>query len=322
MRRVFGVTLTGLGAFLIVLAAMSRFYLPGQVVKFPLNEYSVTTLSGTNVSYFSQKSASVVNGATVRAISTVQGDVAAGSSSTAVWTDITGVFDVTNSPQVPISYTTQRLAFNRRTGVLVNCCGAAVGTTTTKFSGQGYVWPIGTQPQTYQLFNTSLMKPEPVNYTGTSVIDGLSVDVFVQPINNKLLGTVTLPGSLVGIANEPQVKLPEYLTATNTFYVDPGTGAPVKVIEAQNETLENPSTGGTALVLLNGTLTTTPQDVAAAVSTSKHYDSEISIVETIIPVTCGLGGIVLLILGLTLLVGVGREEYEYYDYDEAVGAPA
>ncbi len=323
MRRVFGVTLTGLGAFLIVLAAMSRFYLPGQVVKFPLNEYSVSTLAGTNMSYFSQQSASEVNGATVRAVSTVQGDVTAGSSSTAVWNDITGVFDVTNSPQVPISYTTQRLAFDRRTGVLVNCCGAEVGTTRTNFSGQGYVWPIGTQPQTYELFNTSLMKAEPVNYTGTSTVDGLSVDVFVQPINNKQLGTVTLPGSIVGIANQPTVKLPEYLTATNTFYVDPGTGAPVKVVEAQNETLENPSTGGTALVLLNGTLTTTPQDVAAAVSTAKHYDSEISIVQTIIPVTGGLVGLVLLILGITLLIGVSREEYEYEeDYDEPVGAQA
>jgi hypothetical protein len=322
MRRVFGVTLTGLGAFLIVLAAMSRFYLPGQVVKFPLNEYSVNTLTGTNVSYFSGQSASVVTGATVRAISTVQGDVAAGSSSTAVWNEITGVFDVTSSPQVPISYTTERLAFDRRTGVLVNCCGAEVGTKRTNFSGQGYVWPIGTQAKTYELFDTSLMKPEPVNYTGTSTVDGLSVDVFVQPINNELLGTVTLPGSLVGIANQPTVKLPEYLTATDTFYVDPGTGAPVKVVDAQDETLENPSTGGTALVLLNGTLTSTPQNVAAAVSTAKHYDSEISIVETIIPVTAGLVGLVFLILGIALLAGAGREEYEYEDYDEAVGAQA
>jgi hypothetical protein len=322
MRRVFGVTLAGLGAFLIVLAAMSRFYLPGQVVKFPLNEYSVNTLSGTNVSYFSPKTESVVTGATVKAISTVQGDVAAGSSSTAVWNDITGVFDVTSSPQVPISYTTQRLAFNRRTGALVNCCGAEVGTKRANFTGQGYVWPIGTQPKTYEIFNTSLMKPVPVNYTGAATIDGLSVDVFVEPITNQLLGTVTLPGSLVGITTQPTVKLPEYLTATNTYYVDPGTGAPVKVIQAQNEILENPSTGGTALVLLNGTLTSTPQNVAASVSTAKHYDTEISIVQTIIPVTGLLAGLVLLILGITLLAVAPRQEYEYEDYDEAVGAQA
>src|SRR5260370_11114937 len=110
MRRVLGVTLTGLGAFLLVVAAMCRFYLPGQVVKFPLNEYSVSAMTGQNVSYFSQKTGTVVNGATVRATSTVQGDVAGGSSSTAVWNDVTGLFDVTSSPQVPISYTTERLA--------------------------------------------------------------------------------------------------------------------------------------------------------------------------------------------------------------------
>ena len=75
MRRVVGVVLAGLGAFLIVGALMCRFYLPGQVVKFPLNEYNVSRLSGTNVSYFSPQTGKEVNGATVRAVSTTQGDV-------------------------------------------------------------------------------------------------------------------------------------------------------------------------------------------------------------------------------------------------------
>jgi hypothetical protein len=324
MRRVFGVTLTGLGAFLVVLAAMCRFYLPGQVVKFPLNEYSVSTLTGTNVSYFSQQTGAEVNGATVRAISTVQGDVTAGNSSTAVWNDITGVFDISKSPQAPISYATQRFAFDRRSGVLVNCarCGAEVGTARPHFSGQGYVWPIGTQPQTYQVFNTSLLKPEPFNYTGTATVDGMSVDVFIQPINNQKVGTVKLPGSLVGITNQATVTLPEYLTATNTYYVDPVVGSPVKVVEAQNETLENPSDGTTALVLFNGTLTSTPQTIAAAVSTSNHYDNEIKALEDIGPIVGLLVGLVLLALGITLLVSTGSEEYYYEDEDETVGAQA
>jgi hypothetical protein len=322
MRRVFGVTLTGLGAFLIVLAAMCRFYLPGQVVKFPLNEYSVTTLTGTHVSYFSQQTGAEVYGATVRAISTVKGEVSAGSSSTAVWDDITGVFDVTNSPQVPISYTTQRLAFDRRTGVLVNCCGAEVGTARPHFAGQGYVWPIATQAKTYEVFNTTLMKPEPFNFIGTGTVDGLSVDVFNQPINNQKVGTVTLPGSLAGITNQATVTLPEYLTATNTYYVEPGTGAPVKVVEAQNETLQNPSTGATALILFNGTLTSTSKSVAASVSTTNHYDTEISALEDIAPPVGLLAGLVLLGVGIALLITERREEYEYEEEDEAVGAQA
>ncbi len=322
MRRVFGVVLAGLGAFLIVGALMCRFYLPGQVVKFPLNEYSVSRLAGTNVSYFSQHTGAEVNGATVRAVSTTQGDAVAGSSGTAVWNNTTGVFDVTSQPQVAVSYSTERLAFDRRTGALVNCCGAEIGTARPHFAGQGYVWPIGTQQKTYELFNTSTMKPEPVNSIGTSTVDGLSVDVFVQPITNQKVGTVTLPGSLVGVTDQPTVTLPEYLTATNTYYVDPGTGAPVKVIEAQNEVLEDPVTGGTALALFNGTLTTTPASVTAAVNTAKHYDTEISALETIGPVAGFLVGLVLLALGIVLLVIEGSEEYEYEDEDEAVGAQA
>lgn len=321
MRRVLGLVLAGLGAFLIVGALMCRFFLPGHVVKFPLNEYTVSRLSGTNVSYFSQQTGAEVNGAKVRAVSTVQGDVAGGGSSTAVWNNITGVFDVTNSPQVPISYSTERLAFDRRTGALVNCCGAEVGTARPHFSGQGYVWPIGTKQQSYPLFNTSTNKAEPANFTGTATLDGLTVDVFVQGINNQQIGSITVPGSLAGIADQATVTLPEYLTATNTYYVDPGTGAPVKVIEAQNQTLQNPSSGGTALVLFNGTLTSTPATVAAAVSTAQHYDGEISDLETIAPVAGLLAGLVLLVAGM-LLVNVDRQEYEYDYEDEAVGAQA
>ena len=79
MRRVLGVVFTGLGAFLLVLALLFRFYLPGQVIKFPLNEYSVSSLTGTDASYFSSQTATEVTGAKVRAVSTTQGDVAAGS---------------------------------------------------------------------------------------------------------------------------------------------------------------------------------------------------------------------------------------------------
>src|SRR5215469_16534161 len=205
MRRVFGVALAGLGAFLLVGAIMCRFYLPGHVVKFPLNEYNVSRLTGTNVSYFSPQTGTEVNGATVRAVSTTQGDVRAGSSSTAVWNNVTGTFDVTTAPQVPISYSTERLAFDRRTGVLMNCCGAEVGTARPQFAGQGYVWPIGTQQRAYDVFNTTLMKPEPAKYVGTSTVDGLSVYVFEQAINNQQIGAVTVPGSLVGITDQPTV---------------------------------------------------------------------------------------------------------------------
>jgi Porin PorA len=325
MRRVLGVTLTGLGAFLLVLAAMSHFFLPGQVIKFPLNEYSITTLTGSNMSYFSASTGQPVTGASVRAVSTTQGDVTAGSSSTAVWNNVTGVFDITSgaSPGTAISYSTERLAFDRRTGVLQNCCGAEIGTTKVHMSGQGYVWPIGTQKKTYQVFNTTLLKPEPANYTGTSTVDGLGVYVFQQTITNQQFGTITLPGSLVNMKNQATVTLPEYLTATYTYDVDPGTGSPVKIVENQSQTLENPTTGATALTLFQGTLTTTPASIQSAVNTAKSSDTEISWVQSIGPLIALIVGVVLMVLGALLVAGENREEYEEYeDDDEEVGAEA
>src|SRR5260370_21164756 len=63
MRRVLGASLTGLGAFFLVLALLLRFVLPSQVIKWPLNEYQVTSLTGHNVSYFNQGLAKVLAGA-------------------------------------------------------------------------------------------------------------------------------------------------------------------------------------------------------------------------------------------------------------------
>ena len=46
MRRVIGLILAGLGAFLIVVAVLLRTYVGGQLIKFPKNEYFTTTLHG------------------------------------------------------------------------------------------------------------------------------------------------------------------------------------------------------------------------------------------------------------------------------------
>jgi hypothetical protein len=323
MRRVLGAIFTGLAAFLLVLAVLTRFFLPGQVVKFPLNTYAVTTLTGTNVSYFSQQTGTEVTGATVQATSTTQGDVKAGSSSTAVYNNITGVFDVTTTrpPTTPISYSTNRLAFDRRTGVLVNCCGAEIGTQKENFSGQGVVWPIGTQKKTYEKYDTTLLKSVPVVYTSTTTVDGLSVYEFIENVDSQQFGTISLPGSLVGMPNQPSVTLPEYLTAHIVSYVDPGTGSPVKVVETQDISLVNPATGTTALTVFHGTLTSTPKSIAAAINTAKPDDTKILWLQELAPLIFLLVGVLLLVAGILMVVSSAREGYEY-EYEEEEEVPA
>src|SRR5215469_12136221 len=198
MRRVLGTTITGLGAFFLVLALLLRFVLPGQVIKFRLNEYVKTTLAGQDASYFSQGQGKVITGVSAQITSTTWGDVAAGTSSTAVWNEFTAVEDATNN--AAIQYISQRSAFDRRSGLIVDCCGAyvnitSVGTTSGHQSGLAYAWPIGTQPITYEVFDTILGRPESYRYAGTGTIDGMTADKFVEQVSNQQFATQSLADS-------------------------------------------------------------------------------------------------------------------------------
>lgn len=295
MRRVTGLIFAGLGSFLIVLALLLRFYVAGQAIKAPLNEDTVSTLTAGNVSYFSQAQLTEVTGATMRDTTTVQGDVAAGSSSRAVWNEFSYLYDATSNQA--FQYSLERLAFDRRSGELINCCGTFVGTkANVHVSGLGLTWPIGTQKKTYEVFDTTLMRPMPASYEGTAVVDGETTYKFVENVPATPAGTQTLPGSLVGIKGAQTVTLNEYYQDTTTQWVDPASGYPVKIDSAEHLYLGN-SASTPVLTLLQGNFSSTAGTVAAAVKTAKHDDGEISLLTLILPATFALLGIIVLAMG-------------------------
>lgn len=322
MRRVAGLVLSALGAFLIVLALLTRFVVVGEAVKFPLNENTISTLVAGNASYFSPTKLHELTGVTLDDTVTVQGDNAAGDSSRAVWNEFSYVYDRTN--RLTYDYSTDRMPFDRRTGQLINCCGAAIGTNSkVHLSGQGFVWPIGSQQQTYQYFDTTLLKPEPSVYSGTAVVDGLTTYKYVETVLGDKSGTLTLPGSLVNDPSAPSVTLDEYDQSTTTFYVDPGTGAPVK--ETSNEHLYLQNGGAEVLNLLNAHFASSPSTIASAVSNAKSKDAEIKLVSVILPIVFALVGLILLVIGIVLTMAVREQpEYDdgYADDYETGGVPA
>src|SRR5215469_9260853 len=123
MRGIAGLTLSGLGAFFVALALLLHFYVTGQVSKFPLNELSKTTFTGRGISYFNFTQGELMTGVDAQVTQGLQGDVEAGSRSTAVWVQFTSAQDLTNNQPIKSLSTSRRSAFDRRTGVLVNCCG-------------------------------------------------------------------------------------------------------------------------------------------------------------------------------------------------------
>jgi hypothetical protein len=319
MRRVVGLTLTGLGAFFVASALLLRFYLPGQVLKFPLNEYIVYTATGNNFSYFSLAQVKELSGVSMRGINTIRGVVDAGSSSTAVWDEFAALEDVTNHQ--PVEYTFQRSAFDRRTGVVVNCCGGAIGSNTkVRQSGQGFVWPIGTQQKTYQVFDPVLLRAMPFRYAGTATIAGMAAYKFVEHVSNQRFSQQTLPRSLAGLKGQGSVTLPEYYTATNTYWIDPVTGVVLAVTKDSRAALED-STGATRLIVLQGKLTTTPQSNQGAVNTASSGQSKINLVQNIGPLVLVIIGIGLVVLGIVLIARQRDEDEPAYDQDP-VGSEA
>ncbi len=308
MRRGTGLVACALGAFLIVLALFTRYYIADQAIKFPLNEHTVTTLSASNVSYFNSGELQELTGVTMTETSTTEGDVASGSASTAVWNNFSYLFDRTND--LTYDYSLQRLAFSRRSAELVNCCGANVNAKRAHFSGLGYVWPFGAQKTTYQIFDTTMMKTHPVSYAGTATVDGLATYKYVEAVAPTRIGTEQLPGSLVGMLDDATVSLGEYYAGTTTNYVDPMTGVPVSVTFGRHLYLVD-SAGKEVLNLLKATFVTTPASIAAAVNTAKSDNAKIIVLTVIAPATVGLAGLILLIIGV--IMARSREESDDED---------
>lgn len=323
MRRVVWSVLAGLGAFFIVLAIMSKLYVPAQAVKFPLNEYSVSTLIANNASWFSPKNVSVLSPVTLEVTSTVKGDVSAadslGSSKYAVWQSFAATEDTTDHQSVSIPSTPDVLAFDRKTGQLIQWSGNTIGGKhVSSVSGQGFVWPLGAKKQNYQVFDTTLLKPQTFVYKGTSSVNGIPTYTYVADIVSQQTGTQTLPGNLVG-SNAATVTLPEFYSSHETYNVDPVTGAPISIERNTQDVLKDAS-GTTRLVLLSADFKTSPASVAATVKTDNHYRFEISLATTIIPIVAGLIGIILLVVGL-VLARMSHEDEEYEDEDELEGSP-
>jgi Porin PorA len=299
MRRVTGLVLAGVGTFLIVCAVALPTVVSSQVIKFPLNEYETATLAASNASYFSAKTLTERTGVNMEATYTIKGDASKGDSATAVWNEYAYVYDRTNHEVV--QQMTRTFAFDRKTGQLVNCCGASVnGDSSVQQRGYvGYVFPIGTKKQTYNVFDTTLNQPVPFTYAGTATVHGVHTYKFVENVAPRQITTQAMPGSLVGMS-AATVTLPEFYEIHLIYYVDPVTGALVNVNEHQTLSLRNPSTGAQALLLFDANLIATPSSVNTIVGLDNDGRNKLNLIETTLPIVLGIVGAIGLIAGYLL----------------------
>ncbi|MFC4910364.1 DUF3068 domain-containing protein [Actinomadura gamaensis] len=264
MRRSLGLVLVVVGAFLTTLAPMIRFYVAGQVIQAPLNRYERVRLEASNASVFDMASLKVRKGMTLVADSTIRGDVKAngGNERIAVWDSSTSITDKSTGKQIDLQ--AFRMAFDRRTAQLVNCCAANVGgDVNVKMFGYGLLFPIAdVHKRDYPFYDTTTRRTLPMKYSGEEDVAGMSTYKFVQqvPLAKVESMDVKLPGDMLGLGkNSVPQRVDRYFEAVNTQWVDPRTGIPVKQEQKITSSLRNRDGTG-RLIVADADLVTIPED--------------------------------------------------------------
>jgi hypothetical protein len=318
MRRALGYILIALGVFLFVLGPTVRWVVAPRLAVAPLectpnpgyedlcdNGVSLSPSSGVATSLFSAATLSVRTDVPLEANRRVRPDRATSTADQTIYATIQEVLDG-DGKLVTASEAT--FGFDGHTSALLDCCNANVdGEAITDFGG---VMPLkfgfGVEKKDYNYFDTTLQAATPAVYTGTDQIDGVDVYVFEQVIEPTQIGTLEVPGDLVG-TKEASFVAPRYYSNTRTLYVEPTTGVIVNGTEQQLQTLRGPD-GTDQLTIIEATLGFTEANQANAAVNASDGKSKLGLISTTVPLIALLLGLVLAAFGAFLVVGSRPEE--------------
>ncbi|MES9535779.1 porin PorA family protein [Actinomadura sp. NPDC000600] len=311
MRRPVGLVLIGLGAFFLTLAPLVRFYVADQVVVAPLNRYQVTSLESKDSTYFDEAERKFKSGVTLLARNTVRGDVRAneGNDKIAVWDSTTNIYNQ-DKPDKPVQMQGFRIAFDRRTGALTNCCGTNVdGDNGVRMSGYGLLFPVANvHKRDYPFFDMTTKQTAPMQFNAVETVHGLTTYRFTQtiPLTKTAALDAKLPPKMLGLPDDAgDQKVDRYAEAYNTVWVDPRTGIPVKHRQNIRSSVRTPDGKG-SMIVAQADLITVDKDQKALVDMANGEALKIDMVRSYIPAAGVLLGLVLLFVGGYL--GMARRE--------------
>ena len=297
MRRAIGVVLVGLGVFAIALTILLPTVVVSGAKKTPL-DLSITQRSSGTATLLDSATNTTRNVA-VRATRVVHSDShASNSKNTTVNEGLCIVVVQGDTPDcVPssdprlLSVTTDRVTTDRKSAQAVHVAKYSEnvnGNASIRHSGLAYKWPIDAKKQTYQFFETNLMKAFPATYQGTSKIKGLKVYEYI-------CATGTQPYKIQGL-------FPGTYNDTRTVWVEPRTGAIIKGVEHTVQTLDS------GQVALDATFTFDPDAIDYQANFAKSKINDLKKAQLWGPLVVGIFGLAALIGGIIVLRSRGGDD--------------
>jgi hypothetical protein len=298
MRRVFGLILIGLGAAFLVLAPMVKFYAVPQLSVAPLDldPNNTSNSSGTVTTVVDLATGTEKSNVELNSTRRTKADVAASQqagNNIAVYDSLSVISlasDTSGKPFLPAS--PERYAFNRTTTVMVATAGANVGGVpiTEEMIGNDTIMPLkfpfNSEKKTYNVFDSSIMKGAPADFQAEEAVQGLSTYKYEQKI----------PATAIGKQGDADIM---YQNDT-FFWVEPLTGQVVNGYSVAKQWLKN-ADGTDGLILLDGKIGFTEQEVTDSVNEAKTNSAKLNMVSNVLPVASLLLGVVALVIGILLL---------------------
>lgn len=314
MKRGFGIVLVGLGVFLLVLAGLLRFTVVPAVAKAPLSPgedtggVTQTDQSGIAAKLFDPATLTERTDVPLTAIRFTRGDVPASQTTEALDNDLAiyeSFLRVEDNMGVVVTASTIRVAFDRITSELSNCCGANYDGREVEFSGINPLkFPMFTQQREYDFFDATLGQAVPITFAGTEEIEGLTVYRFEQTIDASQVGFLAVPGPLVG-SPAATYQAARWYANTRTLWVEPTTGQIIKGEERQLQTLRGPDDTD-QVTIIDAVLGTTATEVSEGVENAKSLSGLINLLNSTIPIAALIVGLLGLVVGIVLVATSGN----------------
>jgi hypothetical protein len=297
MGRISTLVLIGVGAFFIALAPLVKFWAAERIIAAPADQFGIARLTATGAQYFSRQDLKVLT-ADLDIIVTTRGDVKESTGDRVVWDEATVVNDVTNRrPQIDLS--DRRSAFDKYTGVGLNCCGVNVKKAPVTLEGQIYKFPFGTEKKDYLVFNSSVQKAHQARFVREDRVNGLPVYVFEQPIPATRTETLSAPAAVLGMSEQGDVQVERWYDGKNTFWIEPVTGSPVRQEQQRHEVLRTQDNVERSAAFV-ATAKMTEQTVADLVAGAQQGKSQINLLTNVIPLVLLVVGVAVVLLGVVL----------------------